>query len=137
MERLKLCFLAISLILLVGCNSEITVSPNLTVEGETISTVGYSGSSADPEGDNPPEIHEMLAPTVVKPKTELTITYKDEPKKVLLKSWYNGELIEDYRELKEFKIKVPSEEGIYIYNLAARWNFRTASNAVFVLEVKR
>lgn len=136
LERLKLCFLAISLFLLVGCNSDIVVSPNITAEGETISTVGYSGTSVELE-ENPPGIYEMLDPTVVKPKSEVTITYTDSPKEVLIKSWKNGKLIEDYRVLKEFKIKVPSEEGIYIYNLAARWNFRTASNSVLVIEVKR
>ncbi|WBL13155.1 hypothetical protein [Sutcliffiella sp. NC1] len=137
MENLKLCFLAFSLFLLVGCNSDIVVSPNITVEGETISTIGYSGTSADTESDKPPEIYEMLDITVVKPKAEISISYKDTPKKVLVKSWYGAKLVEDDRELKEYKITVPSEEGIYIYSLAARWNFRTASNSVFVIEVKR
>lgn len=123
------------LVLLVGCKSDIKLSPNITVEGLEIHTIGYVGSNAEP-GDNPPEVYKMLEPLIVNPNAVVTIDYTDTPKKVLVKSWYNGELIEDYRKLDEFKIRVPSEEGIYIYNIATRWNFRVAGNSVFVLEVK-
>ncbi|OIJ14256.1 hypothetical protein BKP35_07075 [Anaerobacillus arseniciselenatis] len=116
---LWLLSLVLFLVLLVGCNSNIVISPNITVEGEEIHIIGYIGSNAEPEGDNPPKVYKMIEPTIVSPNAVVTINYIDPPKRVLLKSWYNGELIEDYRKLKEFKIQVPSEEGLYIFNIAS------------------
>ncbi len=46
---LWLLSLVLFLVLLVGCNSNIVVSPNITVEGEEIHTIGYVGSNAEPE----------------------------------------------------------------------------------------
>ncbi len=132
----KYCWLLFFLLFLVGCNSTLVISSTISVEGEELPTIGYVGSNAEPDGDNPPEIYKMLEPVRVNPNAVVAIDYHDTPKKVLVKSWHNGELIEDYRKLDQYKIQVPSDEGIYVFSIATRWNFRVAGNTVFVVEVK-
>ncbi|QOY34678.1 hypothetical protein AWH56_018390 [Anaerobacillus isosaccharinicus] len=135
-KSLWLLSLLIITLMLVGCNSDIIISPNITVEGESVNYIGYVGSNAGPQGNNPPNIYDDVEVTVVKPSSIVNINYEEMPKNVYLMSWFNGELFEERKKLDELKINVPSDEGIYIYDLSARWNSRTAGSVVFVLEVK-
>lgn len=135
-KSLFLVSLLILTLMLVGCNSDIIISPDITVEGESVNYIGYVGSNAGPQGNKPPTIYDEVEVTVVKPNSIVNIDYEEMPKSVYLISWFNGESFEERKELEELKINVPSDEGIYIYDLSARWNSNTAGSVVFVLEVK-
>lgn len=54
----------------------------------------------------------------------------------MLKQWVDGEFLSE-KELSKYSFNAPNEEGTYTYNIAARWNYKTASNIVIVLVVEK
>jgi hypothetical protein len=121
-------------ILLTGCNDNISISPSISANGEDIAYIGYVGSPSETNGL--PDFYTDIEPIVVRPKTKVQVYYEDKPKKVLLKQWNEGKLTRE-EIVKEYSFITPNEEGVYVYNIGARWNFSTASSVVFVLEVQK
>ncbi|MFT4413664.1 hypothetical protein ACLM5H_07380 [Fredinandcohnia humi] len=76
-----------------------------------------------------------MEPKRIQPGSEIKLRYEDKSKKILLKLWDEDGFFKE-EELTNFHFTAPSEEGTYIYNIGVRWNFKSATAAVFVIEVK-
>ncbi|WP_096155362.1 MULTISPECIES: hypothetical protein [Bacillus] len=123
-----------------GCNKDINISPHVTVNGEDVSTIYHVGAGElDEDKYAAPRFTEHIEVMEVKPGSLVEVMYIDVPKRVYIHAWLNDEL-KVKEELKDvsssLQFSAPMQEGTYIYRIASRWNFRTASNTVFVLEVK-
>ena len=123
--------------MLLGCNSEeIVISPTINIEGKEIGYIGYVGNETDIEKNEIPSVYKDVEQQKVKPNTKIELDYVDEPQKVFLKQWTNGEFASE-EELSNYSFYAPNEEGTYTFNIASRWNYKTASNVVIVLVVEK
>ncbi len=86
---------------------------------------------------SPPDLieHYGLKPVVVSPGAEVIIDFRRKPKKDTLSArlWFNDEIIDVNLHGNSFK--VPTTEGIYVYDIAARWG-KGSSSYAFIIEVK-
>jgi hypothetical protein len=125
------------LINLIGCNSDISVSSDITIDGENLDYIGFSGIPIEEiDTNNPPEIYKDLERVVVKPSEIIKIDYQDMPKKVYLSYWKDEILQEQNVVLRNFELTTPESDGVYVYKIATKWNSRVAINYLFVVEVK-
>ncbi|MEA3320689.1 MAG: hypothetical protein U9Q88_11730 [Bacillota bacterium] len=125
------------LINLIGCNSDISVSSDITIDGENLDYIGFSGIPIEEiDTNNPPEIYKDLERVVVKPSEIIKIDYQDMPKKVYLSYWKDEILQEQNVVLRNFELTTPESDGVYVYKIATKWNSQVAINYLFVVEVK-
>lgn len=87
---------------------------------------------------SPPEMikHQRLKPTIISPESAIKIEFKTEPNKnsIGVNQWLqNGET--ENVPLNENIITAPKEEGVYVYDVSARWDKGDSSYA-FVIEVR-
>ena len=123
-------------VFLTSCGSKgVVMSPIVFVEGEEIGIVGYVANETDKEHNDLPSVYKEVEHQKVNPNAKVKLDYEDEPKKVVLKQWRDG-VYSTEKALAENSFNAPNEEGIYTYNIATRWNYKTASNTVFVLAVE-
>ncbi|NLP51652.1 hypothetical protein [Bacillus sp. RO1] len=134
---LRNSLLLVFLINLIGCNSDISVSSDITIDGENIDYIGFSGIPIEEIDTNkPPEIYKDLEWMVVKPNEIIKIYYQDMPKRVYLSYWKDEIPQEENVVLRDFELTTPQSEGVYVYKIATKWNSRVAINYLFVIEVK-
>ncbi|NMH74350.1 hypothetical protein HF078_14760 [Bacillus sp. RO2] len=129
--------LLVFLINMIGCNSDISVSSDITIDGKNLDYVGFSGIPVEEiDTNNPPEIYKDLERVVVKPSEIIKINYEDMPKKVYLTYWKDEILQEENVVLRNFELTTPESDGVYVYKIATKWNSRVAINYLLVVEVK-
>ncbi|WP_404346811.1 hypothetical protein LG311_14095 [Sutcliffiella horikoshii] len=134
---LRIFLILIIFINLIGCNSDISVSSDITIDGENIDYIGFSGIPIEEIDTNkPPEIYKDLDRVVVKPNEIIKINYEDMPKKVYLSYWKDEILQEENVVLSNVELTAPDTDGVYVYKIATKWNSRVARNYLFVVEVK-
>ncbi|TYS57517.1 hypothetical protein FZC74_15900 [Sutcliffiella horikoshii] len=134
---LRILLLLVFLINLIGCNSDINVSSDITIDGEIIDYIGFSGIPIEEiDTNNPPEIYKDLERMVVKPNEIININYEDIPKKVYLSYWKDEVPQEENVVLSNYELSTPESDGVYVYKIATKWNSRVAKNYLFVVEVK-
>ncbi|OEF99895.1 hypothetical protein BHF71_07225 [Vulcanibacillus modesticaldus] len=141
---LVLVVLVIGAIPIIGLLSSEPPIPTITVGDKEVTTVQgsycWSGLLKAKCVDmiSPPEIikHAGLRPVVVSPEAQLTIEFKNEPKKNTLGAnrWINNEETEVV-QLNDNVLTVPKENGVYVYNIFASWE-KGNSSYVFVIEVR-
>lgn len=80
--------------------------------------------------------HNDLKAVVVSPEAKLNIVFKNKPKKGTLGAniWISDEKTET-ANLKGNILTVPSEKGVYVYDVHAGWE-KGDSSSVFVIEVR-
>ncbi len=124
-------------------NSSKPPSPTITVGDIKIATAqgtycwnGFMNSMCV-DMISPPEIvaHKKLKVVVVSPEAKLEIGYKNKPKKGTLDAniWIN--IKAKNVDLKGDVLTAPSEKGVYVYDIHARWEKGSSSN-VFGIEVR-
>lgn len=134
---LRNCLILVFLFILIGCNSDISVSSDITIDGENIDYIGFSGIPIEEIDTNkPPQDYKDIERMVVKPNELIKINYQDMPKKVYLSYWKDEVPQEENVVLSDFEITTPESEGVYVYKIATKWNSRVARNYLFVDEVK-
>ncbi|KPB03924.1 hypothetical protein [Bacillus sp. CHD6a] len=134
---LRNSLILVFLINLIGCNSNISLSADITINGEYIEYIGYSGIPIEEiDTNNPPEIYRDLKWMAVKPNEIININYEDMPKKVYLSFWKDENLQVENLVLNHFDLTTPQSDGVYVYKIATNWNSRVAGNYLFVVEVK-
>jgi hypothetical protein len=114
------------------------VSPEISVDGKRIDYIGITRIIGAKPTDPIAEVESYTAwnENVVKPNSKIELLFEDKPKKVFVEKWFNGDLIEKKQKLKELNLTAPSQEGIYIYKLNPRWDFRNRIDIIFTIEVK-
>ncbi|WP_226679974.1 hypothetical protein [Sutcliffiella horikoshii] len=131
------CLILVFLFNLIGCNSDISVSSDITIDGENIDYIGFSGIPIEEiDTKKPPQDYKDIERMVVKPNELIKINYHEVPKKVYLSYWKDEILQEEDVVLTNFELTAPESNGVYVYKIATKWNSRVARNYLFVVEVK-
>ncbi|WP_404428606.1 hypothetical protein [Sutcliffiella horikoshii] len=134
---LRILLVLVIFINLIGCNSDISVSSDITIDGKNIDYISFSGIPIEEiDTNNPPEIYKDLERMVVKPNEIINIIYEDMPNKVYLSYWKDEILQVEHVALSTFELTTPDSVGVYVYKIATKWNSRVAGNYLFVVEVK-
>ena len=94
-----------------------------------------SGQCVDKIYTSPLEMAAKHKPTVVSSNEEVTIKFKKAPLGKLVVTQWVGENNTKSITVKNDKIKVPKEKGIYVYSVIANWEKGSGSYA-FSIEVK-
>ena len=94
-----------------------------------------SGQCVDKIYASPLEMAAEHKPTVVSSNEEVTIKFKKAPLGKLVVTQWVGENNTKSITVKNDKIKVPKEKGIYVYSVIANWEKGSGSYA-FSIEVK-
>ncbi len=136
--------LVLGIYFVIGQLSSKPPSPILTVGGKKVEVVQgsycweglFKNVCADTA--SPPELikHQGLKPTIVLPASEIKIEFKTEPNKnsIRVNQWLqNGET--ENVPLNENIFTAPKEEGVYVYDLFAKWD-KGDSNYAFTIEVR-
>ncbi|MGM0837671.1 MAG: hypothetical protein ACQEV7_16060 [Bacillota bacterium] len=134
---LKVSLLAVFSFSLIGCNSDINLSADITINGEDVNYTGYTGASVEEtEANSPPDISNDMEPVIVKPNEKIIIDYQDTPKKVYLTYWKDEMLQEENVVLSDYKLTTPDEKGVYVYKISTKWTSTVGGNYLFVNEVE-
>ncbi|MGD6873629.1 hypothetical protein ACQCU1_15740 [Sutcliffiella horikoshii] len=134
---LRILLLLVFLINLIGCNTDINISSDITIDGEIIDYIGFSGIPIEEiDSNKPPQDYKDIERMVVKPNELIKINYQDMPKKVYLSYWKDEIPQEENVVLSDFELTTPESDGVYVYKIATKWNSRVARNYLFVVEVK-
>lgn len=133
----RILLLLVIFINLIGCNSDISVSSDITIDGEDIDYIGFSGIPMEEiDSNKPPEIYKDIERMVVNPNELIKINYQDMPKMVYLSYWKDEVPQEENIVLSNFEFTTPESEGVYVYKIATKWSSRVVKNYLFVVEVK-
>jgi hypothetical protein len=119
-------------------------SPSITVEDKKVEVAQGSHcwdgliNAGCVDMTSPPELikfHE-LKPVVVSPESELKIEFKNTPQENTLNvnQWLTNEKTENV-QVKDNRIVLPKEKGVYAYDVSARWEKGDSSYA-FVVEIR-
>lgn len=119
-------------------------SPIITVEGKKVGVVQgtycweglFNNECADTT--SPPELikHKGLKATIVSPESDIKIEFKTKPNKnsMGVNQWLqNGEPTN--ATLNGNVITAPKEEGVYVYDVFARWD-KGSSSYAFIIQVQ-
>ncbi|MEH7386351.1 hypothetical protein V7147_13215 [Bacillus sp. JJ1521] len=112
------------------------ISPRISIDGKEIGYIGYVANETDVDKNEIPSVYKDVEVQKVKPNTKIELHYVDEPEKILLKQWTDGEFTSE-EELSGYHFLAPNEEGTYTYNISSSWNYKTASSVVIVLVVEK
>lgn len=141
---LVLIVLGLGIYFVVGLFNAKPPSPTITVGEKKIEVAQGSYcwdgliNAVCADTSSPPEIikHQELKPVVVSPESKIKIEFKTEPNKdsIGVNQWLNNEKTEDV-PLNDNILTAPKEEGVYVYDVFARWEKGDSSYA-FVIEVR-
>ena len=96
----------------------------------------FSAKCVDMHYGGPFEMGTKHRPTAVSPNGEIRIQFQEPPLKGMLKiTQWSDENNMQLVPAQNGKIKVPNEEGIFVYEIEARWSGGSSSYA-FSIEVK-
>ncbi|MHA6481030.1 hypothetical protein ACX1C1_03800 [Paenibacillus sp. strain BS8-2] len=112
-------------------------TPKVTVGGKEISTVlGSSVTDAIYDTAGAIDLVKKQEPTAVVPGEEISVAFDVEPGTLVLQRLdAEGNLVSE-DNLKLFKqVLVPSEKGVYIYNLNAWWKPIGSADYSFIIKV--
>jgi hypothetical protein len=143
-SSLVLVGLAFGLFFMIGQFSIKPPSPIITVGEKKVEVVQGSYcwegliNSVCADTVSPPELikHQGLTPLVISPESKIKIEFKTEPNKNSMgaNQWLqNGET--ENVPLNDNIITTPNKEGVYVYDVFARWDKGDSSYA-FVIEVR-
>lgn len=83
---------------------------------------------------DPPSLVESLEPVNVRPNAVLNVSFTDAPEEIQVGIWKEGGV--DFKKVSAGQVKLPSDEGEYVYVLVASWPQGDASYA-FPIRVSR
>ena len=136
--------LAIGIYLVVGLFNTKPPSPIITIGEKRIELAQGSYcwdgliNAVCADTSLPPEVikHRELKPMVVSSESKIKIEFNIEPNKdsIGVHQWLNDERTKSV-PLNENILTAPKEEGIYVYDVFARWE-RGDSSYAFVIEVR-
>lgn len=129
---------------LIGLLNVTPPSPTITVEDKNVEVAqgSYCWNGLINAGcvdmTSPPEIikdHEFK-PVVASPESELNIEFKNTPQENTLNvnQWLTNEKTANVH-IRDNKIVLPKEKGVYGYDVSARWEKGDSSYA-FVIEIR-
>lgn len=143
MKKITLLFILLGTLLLTACCSGNKLEgtkppiPDVEIDSDNIPVVrgGYCWYECT-DAPSIPKIVERKEPTIVSKNAEITITfnYETKPNNISITRMKKGE-----EELYHQPLTVPSEQGVYYYEINARWNYDDLvadSSYAFVIEVK-
>lgn len=141
---LVLVVLAFGVYIVIGEFSAKPPAPTITVGDNKVTAAQGSYcwdgffNSICADTSSPPEMikNQKLKPVIVSPGSELKIEFKSEPKENTMEVniWLSNEEIENV-PLSENVILLPKENGVYIYDVSAKWE-KGSSSYAFVIEVQ-
>lgn len=133
MKKAFYVLISLTLLLFVGCNSNLKTSiPDLkvSVDGSEIlvsrggyewtNNIGFSKKeNVTADSASPEQIAETMSGNKVKPQSELILSFSEKPKNVEIIAW--GESKENKYTYANDKLIVPQEKGTYIYEVFGEW----------------
>lgn len=111
-------------------------SPKVVIDDRGITTVlGPYLTDAIYDKTDAINLVKGQTPTVVSTESEILVKFESEPGTLFLQRLDNEGNVIAEDNLKEKKVFVPSEEGIYVYNLHAWWKPIGTASYAFKIEV--
>jgi len=137
----KALILLCTALFLGGCLEQPLKKPpqaEITIEGRRISAVQgsycWEEVCADAKYSSAFEAGTEIRPVEVPPGIRVKIRFPEEPDHLTVAQWTDEHSSSEVR-MKDHAFAVPDKEGLYVYELSARWKEGDASFA-FSVEVK-